>query len=387
MKMKRILYVLLVFVMILGVGIATVSAEKEIPDVIKIGMISTISGEQALDGQNMTDAIRLVQKELEASGGLDVDGKKVKIEFVIEDCEAKPEIAVNAAQKLIEQDHVLAIIGPNNSGDTIASAEISQAAKIPQITNTGTNEAVTKVGDYIFRACFIDPFQGKVVATFAYDNLKITKAAAIYDNADTYSAGLDKAFVDAFEKLGGTVVANEAFSGAEVKDFSAQLINIKNAKPEAVFVPAHISNIPLILQQIRGMGIDAILLGCDSWDYAALPDLVGKDVIEGAYYVTGFSPEAETAAEFVKAFTELAGYRPSFCSAMAYEAAHIVLNAIQHAKTIDGPGIRDAMMETDLDLPSGHVRFDENRNPIKAGVILQVKDGVAHYVASVLPEE
>ncbi|HNY94854.1 MAG TPA: ABC transporter substrate-binding protein, partial [Flexilinea sp.] len=168
--MKRILYVLLVFVMILGVGIATVSAEKEIPDVIKIGMISTISGEQALDGQNMTDAIRLVQKELEASGGLDVDGKKVKIEFVIEDCEAKPEIAVNAAQKLIEQDHVLAIIGPNNSGDTIASAEISQAAKIPQITNTGTNEAVTKVGDYIFRACFIDPFQGKVVATFAYDN-------------------------------------------------------------------------------------------------------------------------------------------------------------------------------------------------------------------------
>lgn len=385
--MKKFVLLMVVLSLSLVMGISAVSAEKTIPDEINLGMISTISGSQAIDGQNMTDAIKLVQKELEENGGLDVDGKKVKINWIIEDCEAKPEIAVNAAQKLIEQDGVLAIVGPNNSGDTIASAEISQAAKIPQITNTGTNEAVTKVGDYVFRACIIDPFQGKVVAQFAYENLGLRKTAVIYDNADTYSAGLDKAFVDAFVALGGEVVANEAFSGADVKDFSAQLINIKNANPEAVFVPAHIDNIPLILQQIRGMGIEATLLGCDSWDYAAMPELVGLDVIEGAYYVTGFSPDAETAADFVKAFTDLAGYRPSFCSAMAYEAAHIVLNAIQNAETIDGTGIRDAMLKTELDLPSGHVTFDEFRNPIKSGIILQVRDGVAQYVGSVSPSK
>jgi len=385
--MKKFVLLMVVLSLSLVMGISAVSAEKTIPDEINLGMISTISGSQAIDGQNMTDAIKLVQKELEENGGLDVDGKKVKINWIIEDCEAKPEIAVNAAQKLIEQDGVLAIVGPNNSGDTIASAEISQAAKIPQITNTGTNEAVTKVGDYVFRACIIDPFQGKVVAQFAYENLGLRKTAVIYDTADTYSAGLDKAFVDAFVALGGEVVANEAFSGADVKDFSAQLINIKNANPEAVFVPAHIDNIPLILQQIRGMGIEATLLGCDSWDYAAMPELVGLDVIEGAYYVTGFSPDAETAADFVKAFTDLAGYRPSFCSAMAYEAAHIVLNAIQNAETIDGTGIRDAMMKTELDLPSGHVTFDEFRNPIKSGIILQVRNGVAQYVGSVSPSK
>ncbi|MEG2153022.1 MAG: ABC transporter substrate-binding protein [Clostridia bacterium] len=348
-------------------------------------MVSTITGAQALDGQNMTDAIRVVEKELADAGGLEIDGKKVKVEFVIEDCEAKPEIAVNAVQKLIQQDGVVAIIGPNNSSDTLASGEISQAAKIPQITNTGTNVAVTQVGDYLFRACIIDPFQGQVVATFAHNDLKFTKAAVLYDVADTYSSGLMEAFKSSFEGMGGTVVAAEGFSGAETKDFSAQLTNIAAANPEVIFYPCHIDNIPLMLQQTRRMGIEAVMLGCDSWDYAAMPELVGLDVIEGSYYVTGFSPDAETAADFVKMFNELSGYRPSFCSGMCYEAAHIVLDAIQRAKTIDGPGIRDAMAATDMDLPSGHVTFDENRNPIKSAPILQVRDGVAQFVTSVSP--
>ncbi|MDR1731542.1 MAG: ABC transporter substrate-binding protein [Synergistaceae bacterium] len=387
---KALCFILALFVAALigstlGGGFMATPAEAAgaVPDEIKIGLVASISGGQALDGKNMVDAITLVKKELDAVGGLDIGGKKVKITWVIEDCEAKPEISVNAVQKLIEQDGVLAIVGPNNSGDTIASGEVSQAAQIPQITNTGTNIKVTQVGDYIFRACFIDPFQGKVIAKFAYDNLGVRKVAVLYDNADTYSSGLTDSFIEAFKNLGGKVVAAEAFSGQEIKDFSAQLTLIKNANPEAVFFPSHIENIPLQLQQARGMGITATLLGCDSWDYAALPDLVGRDVLEGAYYVTGFSPDAEGAKDFVKAFTDLAGYRPSFCSAMAYEAAHIVLNALQTAKTLDGPGIRDAMMKTDMTLPSGHVKFDEDRNPVKSGTILQVKDGVARFVDSI----
>lgn len=365
---------------------AAPASGKAIPDVIKIGMVSSISGEQALDGKNMTDAVTLVSEELAANGGLDVDGKKVQIEFIIEDCEAKPEVAVNAVQKLIEQDGVLAILGPNNSSDVLASGEISNAAKIPQITNTGTNEKVTKVGEYIFRACFIDPFQGKVVAKFAYEDLAAKKAAVLYNNADAYSTGLCEAFQAAFNALGGEVVAVEAYAGAEVKDFSAQLTKIQAAGPDVIFYPSHISMIPLQLQQTRAMGITSHMLGCDSWDYDYMPELVGLDVIEGSYYVTGFSPDADTAKEFVEAFNTRFGYRPSFCSAMMYEAAHIVLNAIQNAETIDGPGIRDAMAATDIDLPSGHVVFDENRNPVKSAAVIQVLNGERVYAKSMSAE-
>ncbi|NCB30107.1 MAG: hypothetical protein EOM66_01705 [Clostridia bacterium] len=230
---------------------APTAAEKVIPDVIKIGMVASISGEQALDGKNMSDAITLVSEELAANGGLDVDGKKVQIEFITEDCEAKPEIAVNAVQKLIEQDGVLAILGPNNSSDVLASGEISNAAQIPQITNAGTNEKVTQIGEYIFRACFIDPFQGKVVAKFAYQDLSAKKAAVLYNNADAYSTGLCEAFQAAFKELGGEVVAVEAFAGAEVKDYSAQLTKIQATDPDVIFYPSHISMIPLQLQQAR----------------------------------------------------------------------------------------------------------------------------------------
>ncbi len=357
--------------------------EKAIPDVIKIGMVGTISGEQAVDGQNMTDAITLVKEELDALGGLDVDGKKVQVEFIIEDTEAKPEIACNAVQKLIEQDGVLAILGPNNSSDILACGEISNAAQIPEISNTATNIKVTQVGDYIFRACFIDPFQGKVVAKFAWEDLSAKTAAVLYNNADAYSTGLQEAFVEAFKAHGGEIVALEAFAGAEVKDYSAQLTKIQNANPDVIFYPSQISMIPLQLQQTRAMGITAQLLGCDSWDYDYMPSLVGEDVVEGSYYVTGFSPDADTAKEFVDAFNTRFGYRPSFCSAMMYEAAHILLNAIQNADTIDGPGVRDAIAATDMDLPSGHVMFDENRNPIKSGTVLQVIDGQRVFVKSI----
>lgn len=379
--MKKSLVILLVvcFVMSSFVG----AFAKDIPDEVTIGMIGAISGAQALDGQNMQDALKVLRSEINDT--ITIDGKDVHVNWVYEDCEAKPEIAVNAAQKLVEQDHVIAIVGPNNSSDAIAAAAITQDAEIPLISNTGTNIAVTQVGDYTFRACIIDPFQGKVASKFAFENLGYTKAAVIYDNADAYSTGLYEAFAESFKELGGEIVAAEAFSGADVRDYSAQLVNIKAANPEVVFVPCHIDNIPLILQQIRGMGIEADMLGCDSWDYDALPTLVGLDIIEGAYYITGFSPEAETAKDFVQKFEEMNGYQPSFCSAMMYEAASIVINAIQNAETIDGAGVRDAIMATDLDLPSGHVTFDEERNPIKSGVILQVLNGERVYVTSVAP--
>jgi branched-chain amino acid transport system substrate-binding protein len=355
------------------------ASTKVIPDEIKIGVTGSMSGDQAVSGKAMVDAIALVKKELDSTGGLLVDGKKVKITFVVEDCESKPEISINAVQKLISQDHVLAIIGPNNSSDVIASGAVSQAAKIPQITHTGTNVKVTQVGDYIFRECFIDPFQGKIAAKFAAATLKATKVAVLWNNADAYSEGLREAFVKAAADNGMTVVADQVFTGYESKDYSAQLTIIKAAKPEVLFLPNDVNTVPLMMQQARRMGIVATFLGGDAWDYAVLPELAGTDIIEGSYYVTGFSPESPSAADFAKQFEALAGYRASFASAMCYEAAHVVLNAIQRAATIDGTGIRDAMLTTDLLLPSGRVVFDKDRNPIKGAVILNVIKGTPTY--------
>ncbi len=381
--MKKVVLLVVVVCLLLSVFGSTFA--KDIPDEINIGMIGAITGGQALNGMNMMDALKLVQKEIEDAGGFFIDGKEVKLNWIYEDTEAKPEIAVNATQKLIESDNVIAVLGPNNSADAIAAGTIAQNAGVPLITNTATNVKVTQVGDYIFRACIIDPFQGKVIAKFARENLGLDNVAVIYNNGDAYSSGLYDAFNAAFTELGGNVCEAAAFSGDEIKDFSAQIVNVKASNPQAIFVPQNIQQLPLILQQIRSQGVDAILLGADSWDYEAMPELVGLDVIEGAYYITGFSPAADTAIDFVTAFEELNGYKPSFCSAMMYEAAHILLDSLQRAETLDGKGVRDAIAATDIDVPSGHVTFDADRNPVKSAVVLQVRSGQREYFTTVQP--
>ena len=351
------------------------SSAEGMPSTIKIGVMGTFSGEQAVDGENMQGAIDLVKQELEESGGLEVNGQLYPVEFIIGDTEGKPEQAVNVMQKFINQDKVVGVLGPNNSSDCLAAYEVSQEAGIPAITNTGTNIGVTQVGDYCFRACFIDPFQGQIMAKLALEDCGATTAAVLYNNADAYSTGLQEAFVDAFEQGGGTIVALEAFAGTEVKDYSAQLTAIMNADPDVFFVPTQINMIPMILQQTRAMGIDCQLLGCDSWDYDYMPSLVGEDVVEGALYVTGFSPYADSAKDFVQAFSDLNGFEPSFCSSMMYEAAHIMLAGIQSAGTTEGAALRDAIAASDLQLPSGELKYDADRNPIKAATIIKVVDG------------
>lgn len=356
-------------------GETAATTSKEVPDVIKIGVMGTFSGEQAVDGQNMQGAIDLVKKELEAAGGLEVNGKMHQVEFIIGDTEGKPEQAVNVIQKFIQQDNVVGVLGPNNSSDCLSSYEVAQAAGIPCISNTGTNIKVTQVGDYCFRACFIDPFQGKVVAKLALEDCGAKTAAVLYNNADAYSVGLQEAFSEAFKSGGGEIVALEAFAGTEVKDYSAQLTSIMNSNPDVFFVPTQINMIPMILQQTRAMGIDCQLLGCDSWDYDYMPSLVGEDIVEGSLYVTGFSPAADSAADFVQAYSALNGFEPSFCSSMMYEAAHIMLAGIQKAGSVDGAALRDAIAASNLELPSGKLSYDADRNPVKDGTIIKVVGG------------
>ncbi len=364
-----------------GAPAASGSADAGVPDTIKIGVMGTMTGEQAEDGKNIQGAIALINQELDAAGGLKVGDKLVKIEFVFGDTEAKPEQAVNVMQKFINQDKVVAVVGPNNSSDCLSSYEISQAAGIPAISNTGTNIRVTQIGDYCFRACFIDPFQGLCMANYALNECGFKTAAVISNNADAYSTGLKDAFVEAFEAGGGTIVASETFQGADVKDYNAQLTKIKNSNPECIFIPNQNNFVINMCKQIRDMGIDCQLFGCDSWDY----DFLAKEeVTQGAIYTSGYSKDITTAKEFYDSFVALNGFEPGFPSAMTYEATWIVLTAIQNCQSVSGAAIRDAMAAIDIDLPCGHLTFDADRNPIKDCAIIQITDiGVRTYLTSV----
>ena len=352
-----------------------------VPDTIKIGVMGTMTGEQAEDGKNIQGSVALIQQELDAAGGLQVGDKLVQVEFVIGDTEAKPEQAVNVMQKFLNQDKVIAVIGPNNSSDCLSSYEVSQAAGVPAIASTATNVKVTAIGDYCFRACFIDPFQGLCMANYALNECGYKTAAVLSNQGDAYSTGLMESFVSAFEAGGGTIVANEVFAGTDVKDYNAQLTKIKNAEPDCIFIPNQNNMVINMCKQIKDMGITCQLFGCDSWDY----DFLAKEeVTQGAIYTSGYAKDITSAKDFYDSFVALNGFEPGFPSAMTYEAIKILFNAIQTCQSVDGAALRDAIAATDMDLPCGHLTFDADRNPVKDCAIIQITDiGVRTYLTSV----
>jgi len=355
---------------------------------IKIGVVCPISGQSAIAGEYIKNGISLVEDQLKADGGLDVKGTKMPVTFIYEDNEAKPDTTTTVYRKLIDQDKVLAIVGPDMSKCILAAGPIAQASKIPAIGTFTTNIQVTQIGDYIFRACFIDSFQGKVMAQYARTGAKANTAAILYNNADDYSMGLEQNFKQAFEATGGKVVEIQAYSGPDVKDFNAQLTKIKAAKPEVLFLPNMFGEVPLQVKQARAMGITAQFLGGDSWDTPDIPNIAGKNIIEGSAFDAAFSPEdpSPIAQDFVTKYRAKFTVEPNSNAVLAYEAAMIVLKGVQGAVTLDGTGVRDAMAKiTGLELPSGSVTFDANRNPIKGAVVMMYKDGKPSYVMTVSP--
>lgn len=383
--LKRFLVIAMVVIMTGGlIGCGKASSVKE----IKIGVVCPISGQSAIAGEYMKNGISLIEDQLTADGGLDVKGTKIPVTFVYEDDEAKPDTTANVYRKLIDQDKVLAIVGPDMSKCILAAGPIAQAAKIPAIGTFTTNVKVTEIGDYIFRACFIDPFQGKVMATYARNTVKANTAAVLYNNADDYSLGLEQSFVTVFEQLGGKVVTTQAYSGADIKDFNAQLSRIKAAKPDVLFLPNLFSEIPLQTKQARAMGITAQFLGGDSWDSPDVPNIAGNATVEGSAFAAAFSPDnpSTVAQDFVKRYEKKFNVPPNSNAVLAYEAAEIVLKGVQGAATLDGTGIRDAMAKiSGLQLPSGSVSFDANRNPVKGAVVMTYKGGATSYVTSINP--
>lgn len=347
---------------------------------IQIGAVLPLSGDIAALGQSSKNALQLLEEQVNSKGG--VLGKKVK--FVIEDDENKPANSANVAQKLITQK-VVGIVGSYSSKCSIAMGPVVNSAKIPMITGTSTNPKVTEAGEYVFRACFIDPFQGTVIAKFASEDLKAKTAAVLYDVGNDYSKGLAEFFQDGFKKAGGNVIGVETYANGD-QDFNAQLTKIKALNPDVLILPDMYSNVGLITKQARALGIKATFLGGDGWDS---PDLfkIGGDSVNGSYFANHFSPDdtAPAVVQFNKDYKAKFNSTPDATSGLTYDAGSLLIKAIEKAGSTEPDKVKDAMKSLSVDVVSGKVSFDEKRNPVKSAVMIKVEDGKQKFVKKVNP--
>ena len=386
--MRRLLAIILVCTLIAGVGVGCKKAEvKPTDQVVNLGAISCMTGGSATFGTSNKNGATMAVEEFNTAGGAMVGGVKTTINFINEDDAGSPEVGASAAHKLIDNDKVIGIIGAVMSKVSLAVAPIAQAAGVPEISGTSTNATVTLVGDYIFRACFIDPFQGTVMANYVYNTLKLKTAAILYDNGNDYNKGLAEYFKAGFEKLGGKVVAFEAFTDEDkTVDYKAQLTKIKAANPEFLYLPNYYAATALQLKQAREMGLNVPAGGGDGWDS---PDLVkiGGAAVEGGVFSNHFSKDDKSpkVQDFVARYTTKYGEAPSAFAALAYDATGLLLDAFKTAGSIKGSDIRDAMKNTTFVGISGAYKFDENRDPIKPAVIIKIVNGQQTYAATVNP--
>ncbi len=357
-------------------------------DVILLGEVGSLTGSEATFGISTRNGIQMAIEEANARGGIKLkDGSTKKLDVRVYDDQGKAEEAANAVTRLINQDHVKLILGEVASSNSLAMAPKAQAAQVPMITPSSTNIAVTQVGDYIFRVCFIDPFQGLAMAKFATNNLKVKNVAVLKDNKSDYSLGLAKVFSEEFTKMGGKIVGEEAYSKGDT-DFRGQLTSLKGKKPEAIYVPGYYTDVGVIARQARELGIKAPLLGGDGWESEKLFEL-GGSAIDGSYYTNHYSPDDPNpnVQKFVKAFeAKYGGNKPESLAALAYDAANVAITAMERANDLSGPAIRDEIAKT-KDYPgvAGNITLNAERNAVKPAVVLQVKDGKAVYAASVAP--
>ena len=351
--------------------------------VIKIGEFASLTGKEAAFGRSSHNGTQLAIDDLNASGGL--LGRKVELKC--EDNLSKSGESATIARKLISRDHIVALLGEVASGRSLEAAPICQEKHIPMISPSSTNPKVTEVGDYIFRVCFTDPFQGKLDANFAKEYLKAKRAAILTDVGLPYSVGLAQYFKEPFIANGGQVVAEKNYTSGD-KDFKAQLTAIKSENPDAIFVPGYYTEAALICQQARQLGITVPIFGGDGWEAPELISL-GKYAVEGTYFSTHYSSEDKSpmVQKFVKAYeAKFNGEVPDAMSALGYDSAMVLAEAIKRAGTTDGAKVRDEIAATkDYMGITGKTTIDSHRDAAKSAVIITVKDGKFKYVESVNP--
>ena len=358
-------------------------------DTIKVGGLLEMTGGSASFGISGKNGIDLALKKINEKGVL--GGKKLSL--VVADTKSEASEATNGMQKLISQDKVVAVIGPNQSSAVIASGAINNGAKVVDITPMGTNPDVTvdpktkQVKPYSFRTCFIDPFQGTVMASFASNELKVKRAAIYIDNTSDYAKGLAQFFKENFVKNGGQVVIEEAYLQKDT-DFKSTLTKIKAAKPDFIYIPGYYQEVGLIVKQAREMGINVPMAGGDGWDSAKLPEIAGKAALENIFFSSLYSPDdtSDLNKEFVAEYKKAYNTNPDVFAALAYDSTLLVAKAIEDAGSADPARIAEAMAKIKgFKGVSGEVTFNEEHNPIKSAVIIEHKDGKQTFKTKVNP--
>jgi branched-chain amino acid transport system substrate-binding protein len=356
-------------------------AQKQ--DNLKIGEFASLTGKEAAFGQSSHKGTQLAIEEANATGG--VLGKK--IELVTEDNQSKAGESATVVKKMISRDKVVAILGEVASSRSLEAAPICQAAKIPQISPSSTNPAVTETGDYIFRVCFIDPFQGVVMAKFAKNTLKVRKVAVLTSVSSAYSVGLAKYFKERFAADGGTIAIEQKYSEGD-KDFKAQLTAVKAAGIEGIFVPGYYTEAALICKQAKDLGLQVPVFGGDGWEAPQLIE-IGGAAMEGTYFSTHYSAENKTPA--ITAFLEKFKQRfnqetPDAMAALGYDSALVLIDAIKRAGTTESAKLREAIATTKgYTGVTGTTTLDAQRNANKAAVVVAVKGGKFTFVEAVAP--
>jgi branched-chain amino acid transport system substrate-binding protein len=351
---------------------------------IQIGFFGDLTGPTFNFGLSAKNGVLMAADEINQAGG--INGHRIDI--VIEDDKGSPEQSVQVAGKLIDSDKVVAIIAAGASGNSLAAAPKAQSAHVPLIAPSSTTPAVTQAGDYIFRACFIDAFQGEVMARFAANTLKAKKAAIMLDFNSPYSRGLSDFFEFSFVKLDGQIVAKQSYRQGDA-DYRGQLSLIKAANPDALYIPGYYGDVAIIAKQARQLGLSVPLLGADGWDAPELWEL-GGDALNGSYISNHYSADdpSETIQRFVHAYRQRYGnLTPDAHAALAYDALKFLAEAIQRAGTTDGPRLRDTLASTkNFAGVTGIISMDKDRNAVKPAVILKLQDGKYIYKETIQPE-
>lgn len=353
-------------------------------DVIKVGQFAALTGETATFGQSTNKGVQLALEQFNAAGGL--NGKKVQV--ITYDDQSKPEEASAVVTKLITQDNVLAFIGEVASRLSLVAADKAMQFKTPMLSPSSTNPAVTQKGEYVSRICFIDPFQGEVMAKFSIENLKAKTAVVIRDVKQDYSVGLADFFTKAFTAKGGKILTDTSYQSGDT-DFRAQLTEVKGLKPDVIFLPGYYGDVALIVQQARKLGLKQPILGGDGWESEDLLKVAGKTALENTYYSNHYAPDTKdpAAQAFISSFkAKYEGETPDAMAALGFDAFNVMMNAMKNAKELTREEIKNALVQTkDFPAVTGKITLDKDRNAVKSAVVLKFVDGKATYFSTVNP--
>ncbi len=349
---------------------------------IPVGVYGALTGDQAAFGTSTVQGVRIAADEINAAGG--VLGRKIRLH--IEDDQGRAEEAASVVTKLITGKTVAVLIGENSSNQSLAAAPIAQANGVPMISPSSTNPAVTEKGEYIFRVCFTDPYQGKALAAFVRNTMKLGTAAILQDQKNDYSVGLAAVFREEFERGGGRIVAQQSYSGGDT-EFRPQLTAIKRANPQALFIPGFYTDVGQIAIQARDLGITVPLVGGDGWDSPTVIQIGGK-AVEGSYFSDHYfvGDTRPVVQKFVQEYERRHGKKPEATAALGYDALHIWANAARRANSVDRKAVRDQIAATkDYQGVSGTITMGPDRNPIKPVAMIRIEGGKMNFAGWVSP--